>query len=62
MLNKQLLAVPVGTLSKLRWRPRGRGHIRADQNTGGGALLESPMRTAMHGKGRVSSAISVEFN
>ena len=34
---------------------------RADQNTGG-ALLESPMRTAMHGKSRVSSAISVELN
>ena len=34
---------------------------RADQNTGG-ALLESPMRTAMHGKSHVSSAISVELN
>ena len=31
---------------------------RVDQNTGG-ALLEFPMRTAMHGKFRVSSAISV---
>ena len=31
---------------------------RADQNTGG-ALLEFPMKTAMHGKSRVSSAISV---
>ena len=31
---------------------------RRDQNTGG-ALLEFPMRTAMHGKSRVSSAISV---
>ena len=31
---------------------------RADQTTGG-ALLEFPMRTAMHGKSRVSSAISV---
>ena len=30
----------------------------ADQNTGG-ALLEFPMRTAMHGKSRVSYAISV---
>ena len=30
----------------------------ADQNTGG-ALLEFPMRTAVHGKSRVSSAISV---
>ena len=29
--------------------------IRADQNT----LLEFPVRTAMHGKSRVSSAISV---
>ena len=28
----------------------------------GGALLESPMRTAMHGKSRVSSAVSVELN
>ena len=35
--------------------------VRADQNTGD-ALLESPMRTAMHGKSRVSSAISVELN
>ena len=32
--------------------------IRADQNTGG-ALLEFPMRTAMHGKSHVLSAISV---
>ena len=31
---------------------------RADQNTGG-ALLEFPMRTAIYGKSRVSSAISV---
>ena len=31
---------------------------RADQNTGG-ALLEFPLRTAMQGKSRVSSAISV---
>ena len=30
--------------------------------TRGGALLESPMRTAMHGKFRVSFAISVELN
>ena len=30
---------------------------RADQKTGG-TLLEFPMRTAMHGKSRVSSAIS----
>ena len=30
--------------------------IRADQNTGG-ALLEFPVRTAMHGKSRVSPAI-----
>ena len=34
------------------------GLSRADQNTGG-ALLEFPMRTAMHGKSGVSSAISV---
>ena len=34
---------------------------RADQNTGG-ALLESPMRTDMHGKSRVLSAVSVELN
>ena len=34
--------------------------IRADQNTGG-ALLQSPMRTAMQRKSRVSSAISVEL-
>ena len=32
-----------------------------DQNTGG-ANLEFPMRTAMHGKSRVSSAISVYHN
>ena len=32
-----------------------------DQNAGG-ALLESPMRTVMHGKSRVSSVISVELN
>ena len=31
---------------------------KADQNTGS-ALLEFPMRTAMHEKSRVSSAISV---
>ena len=31
---------------------------RADENTGG-ALLQFPMRTDMHGKSRVSSAISV---
>ena len=34
---------------------------RADQNTGG-ALLEFPVRAAMHGKSRVSSAISVSDN
>ena len=34
---------------------------KADQNTVG-ALLESPTRTAMHGKSRVSSAVSVELN
>ena len=34
---------------------------RVDQNTGG-ALLESPMWTSMHGKSRVLSAISVELN
>ena len=32
--------------------------IRADENTGG-ALLEFSMRTGMHGKSRVSYAISV---
>ena len=37
------------------------GIYSADQNTSG-ALLESPMRTAMHGKSRVSSVISVELN
>ena len=31
---------------------------RVDQNTDG-TLLEFPVRTAMHGKSRVSSAISV---
>ena len=36
-----------------------KSHISEDQNTGG-ALLESSMRTAMHGKSRVSSVISVE--
>ena len=35
--------------------------IRADQNTGS-TLLESPMRTAMHGKSRISSAIFVQLN
>ena len=35
-------------------------HTRADQNTGG-ALLEFPVRTAMHGKSRVSSAIKYDF-
>ena len=35
--------------------------IRADQNTGS-ALLESPMGTAMQGKSRVSSVISIELN
>ena len=34
---------------------------RADQNKDG-ALLGSPMRTAMHGKSRVSSAVSVDLN
>ena len=33
---------------------------RADQNTGG-ALLEFPVRTAMHGKSRISSAIKYDF-
>ena len=33
----------------------------ADQNTSG-ALLESPTRTAMYGKYRVSSTIFVELN
>ena len=28
----------------------------------GGALLESPMRTAMHAKSRLSSTVSVELN
>ena len=36
----------------------GNSPDRADQNTSG-ALLEFPMRTAMHGKSLVSSAISV---
>ena len=40
---KQVIAVYVGI-------------IRANQNTGG-ALLEVPVRTAMHGKSCVSSAI-----
>ena len=35
------------------------GLIRADQNTGG-ALLEFPVRTAMHGKSCVSSAIKYD--
>ena len=39
-----------------RIRPGGGG---GDQKMGG-ALLEFPMRTAMHGKSRVSSAISVQ--
>ena len=34
--------------------------VRADQNTGG-ALLEFPVRTAMHGKSRVPSAIKYDF-
>ena len=34
--------------------------ISADQNTGG-ALLEFLVRTAMHGKSRVSSAIKYDF-
>ena len=34
---------------------------RADQNMGG-SILKSPVRTAMHKKSRVSSAISVELN
>ena len=34
------------------------GWIIADQNTGG-ELFEFPLRTAMHGRSRVSSAISV---
>ena len=34
---------------------------REDQNTGG-ALLEFPVRTAMHGKSRLLSAISVFDN
>ena len=33
---------------------------RTDQNTGG-ALLEFPVRTAMHRKSRVSSAIKYDF-
>ena len=33
---------------------------RADQNTGE-ALLEFPVRTAMHGKSRVSSATKYDF-
>ena len=37
------------------------GGNRADQNTSS-ALLESPVRTAMHGKSRISSVISVELN
>ena len=40
------------------WKQTFAGQTRKDQNTGG-ALLEFPMRTAMHGKSRVSSAISV---
>ena len=35
--------------------------IRVDQNTAS-ALLESPVRTAMHGKFRVSCVISAELN
>ena len=33
---------------------------RVDQNTGG-ALLEFPVRTAIHGESRVSSAIKYDF-
>ena len=40
------------------WDLRGMLGTRADQNTGG-ALSEFPMRSAMHGKSRVSSVISV---
>ena len=36
-------------------------YTRADQNEGS-ARLESPMRTAMHGKSRVLSVISGELN
>ena len=35
------------------------GCTRADQDTGG-ALLEFPVRTAMHGKSRVSFAIKYD--
>ena len=41
--------------------PKSKMATRADQNTGG-ALLESPMRTAIHRKSRVSFAMSVELN
>ena len=47
--------------SRLRRHLKQQAYIRADQNLGG-ALLESPIRTAMHGKSRVSSVISVELN
>ena len=36
------------------------GICRADQNTGG-TLLEFSVRSAMHGKSRVSSAIKYDF-
>ena len=37
-------------------------NLRQGGSNTGGALLESPVRTAMHGKYRVSSAIYVELN
>ena len=51
-------------ITKICRGPEGEGGYfaidatRADQNTGG-PLLEFPKRTAMHGKSRVSSAVSV---
>ena len=49
-------AVMLGTVSSTKIY-----QTRADQNTGG-ALLKFPMRTAMHGKSRVSFAISATIN
>ena len=56
-LKIELLAININIPNYLRHRWFFFGPVRPDQNTGG-ALFEFPMRTAMHGNSRASSAIS----
>ena len=58
MSHRRFFAQNIFFLLSVRHSTQFNPYTRADQNTGG-TLSESPMRSAMHEKSRVSSAISV---